>query len=215
MIKPTYWILRNLKLFYFVPVIIVLVYMPLMGLSLYKTYHMSIDVFFKNMFKQFQLYIPLFSVWWTVFTLKEFMETDGNELLYLYNKPIYILKMQLLVFGLYALHILVFMLGFNLIFGGHYFATLQLIISSFAMTGFAYFISFAFKSTGVAFLFCIVYSITLNVFDRDRHFSSISVFPETREVTQLSVVHIVLVVVAGVVLFSAGFLVSKVRKSYK
>ncbi len=215
MVRSTYWSLKNLKFFYFIPVIITLIYMPFISILLYQSYYDSIDIYYRIMFSQFNLFLPISSVWWTIFTLKEFNESDGNEVLYLYCKPLYILKMQLLIFSLYALHIVVFMLSFNLFFDGHYFIMVQLIVSSFALCSFAYFVSFVLKSTGIALLLSIVYSMSLNVLDLDRNLAVISIFPQTFEITESSLLHVLFVFVFGVIMYFLGLLVSKIKLPYK
>lgn len=215
MFRSTCRSLKNLRFFYFIPVIINLLYMPFMSFLMYQSYYDNIDIYYRIMSNQFNLFLPIASVWWSVFTLKEFIESDGNEVLYLYCKPLYILKMQLLVFSIYGLHLVVFMLGFNLFFDGFYFVIVQLLVSSFALCSFVYFVSFALKSTGVALLLSIVYSMFLNVFDLDKKLVVISIFPQTTQITKSSLLNVFFVFVLGVIMYLLGLLISKNKLVYK
>lgn len=85
----------------------------------------------------------------------------------------------------------------------------------FAICAFAYFISFALDSAGIAFLLSIAYCIFLNMFDLDKNLSAISIFPASKEITGLSLLHILLVFLAGIVLPVVGTFLSKVKSSYK
>ncbi len=96
--------------------------------------------------------------------------------------------------------------------GAHLFAMCQLLISSFAICAFAY---FALNSTGIAFLLSIAYCIFLNMFDLDKNLSAISIFPASKERTGFSLIHILLVFLAGIVLHVVGTFLSKVKASYK
>lgn len=214
MVKSTYWLLKNLKIFFFIPVFVVIVYFPIASFYLYDAFNDSLNLFFINIHQRFFLFFPLFSVWWTIFVLKEFMDAQGNELLYIYNKPKHIMKIQLLICLLYSLNVAAYMLVFNFIFSNHFFIMIQLLICSFTMCSFAFFVSLLFNSTGIALLLSVTYCIFLNLFDLDNVLSFISIFPNTFEINMESLIHIVCVFLVGIIFNASGYLISKFKKLY-
>ncbi len=214
MVRVTYCLLKNLKLFYFIPIIVTLVYMPFISVYFYYSVDGQTEIYFKMMFEQFQLFLPLFSVWWVIFVLKEFMESEGNELLYLYNKPLYLLRIILLLFTLYVLHTSAFLFVFHLVFGEHLFVVLQIAVSCFTMCALAYFISFALRSTGVALLFSIAYGVFLNLFDLDRNLAGVSLFAQTKELTNISMLRLALTFTDRVLYFLSRDIYSQNTKGH-
>lgn len=76
-----YWNLKSLKLLFWIPVIVVNLVLPALNYVCYRQNgvgaYMQVDIVEKAL-----LLLPFLSVWWVIFVLREYVEADGSEVLY-------------------------------------------------------------------------------------------------------------------------------------
>lgn len=215
MIYLTFARLRKKGIKFLVPLFVLFVVLPVMGLIFRRHYADSPEQFLRVIVTQLHVWVPVFSSWWSLVLFHDFFESEGNELLYLYHKPVFFLQVQYLAILLYAVGIFLFFLVFQIIAPIDSFALPQLIAESFAISSLTYFLCFLLLNTGAAFLVPVAYSIYINLFDSLNLLSFLSIFPENSFMTSENVKLIVYCCAAAVIFSFGGFVCSKYRRKYK
>ena len=73
--------LKSIRYLAFIPPAVLDIVIPLLLYAFYREYGAT-DLFYGSVLEYTQLFLPFFSVWWVLFTLRGYVESDGNELLY-------------------------------------------------------------------------------------------------------------------------------------
>lgn len=215
MIYLTFARLRKKGIKFLVPLLVLFVVLPVMGLVFRRHYADSPEQFLRVIVTQLHVWVPVFSSWWSLVLFYDFFESEGNELLYLYHKPVFFLQVQYLAILLYAVGIFLFFPVFQIIAPIDSFVLPQLIAESFAISSLTYFLCFLLLNTGAAFLVPVAYSIYINLFDSLNLLSFLSIFPDNSSVTSENVKRIVHCCAAAVIFSFGGFVCSKYRRKYK
>lgn len=71
--------LKSLKIIFWIPLVILNVFLPIMNYLQYKTSGFG-ELLYLNIIQYAQMFIPFCSVWWVIFIARQYVETDGNEL---------------------------------------------------------------------------------------------------------------------------------------
>jgi len=101
--RRLYLELKNLRFYYFVPLVVLFILVPLTVLAALKQYGDS----FPSFSVICQLYIPCFSPWWSLFILKDYLNSPGKEVLFVYKqRRDSLLGKTIILWVLYVLHIL-------------------------------------------------------------------------------------------------------------
>ena len=85
MLKKQKFYFKNIKSLFWVPVVLLLIVMPVVVGALYNAMADQESIALQNILTIFQQIIPLFSTWWLVFILREYIDGDGAEILYTYE----------------------------------------------------------------------------------------------------------------------------------
>lgn len=105
--------LKSTKALFFVPVVITNVFIPFLNFVSYRANGIS-DELYNNIIQFSQIFIPFLSVWWVVFILRDFIDSDGNEMLYV-NKKWSLLLDFIAIFFVYIIDVIIlyiFYIGF-------------------------------------------------------------------------------------------------------
>ncbi len=86
-LRREFLLLKNLKSMLFIPLILINAVLPVIALYSYKTYDINKAEYILTSLTT--IIAPLTSVWWTVFILKIFIETKGNEIFFVRKKNIF------------------------------------------------------------------------------------------------------------------------------
>ncbi len=105
-----------------------------------------------------QFFMPLFSVWWVVFTLREYLESDGNELFFTGGKKV-ILKELLMVFLLAMGNILLLFVIYFFLQPNFSIECARIISVCVFYFGLTYGIAFFVKSVSVILLSLLLYTL--------------------------------------------------------
>lgn len=151
--RREFLLLKNLKLIFWVPLIIIDAAMPIFAWYAYENYDLfRADYDVKTVI---MIFIPLFSAWWSIFTAREFLESRGNELLFLKQKMIFaeMLLPFLLYIGNYSL-VLSLLSVWRDDTGK---LITEMLTVSLLVFGMSYFTAFLSKSITVPLLACTLY----------------------------------------------------------
>ncbi|WP_207642076.1 hypothetical protein [Syntrophomonas zehnderi] len=111
-----------------------------------------------------QIFVSGFAVWWPIFILKEYLHSPGKELLFVYKarKDILMNKM-LLLWGLYALHVVVLFFYFSTLFKPVIYLFIATIIQCLFLIALAYFLALLLQNTFIPLIFNFAYVFTLSM----------------------------------------------------
>ena len=76
--KLIYFSMKNLKTYYFIPLIFLYILIPILDFGLVNMTG-NIENAYVTIFRESEKYIPILSLWWTTFIFKEYIDEDGNE----------------------------------------------------------------------------------------------------------------------------------------
>ena len=88
-LKQNYFLLKSAGLSVFIPLVIIYLFLPFLNYSSYLKYGIGTTLY-NNIITYSQVFIPFFSTWWSILTLKEFIEGHGNEVLFVNTKRLHI-----------------------------------------------------------------------------------------------------------------------------
>lgn len=147
--RRLYLELKNQQFYYFVPPMVLFIVVPLAVLAAIK--NGTGDNFPECAFIA-QLFIPSFAAWWPLFTLKEYLNSPGKELLFVYKRGRDSLFLKMIfLWAFYVLHVLIVFICFTYIFDNVWFLFIAIIIQSMFMIALGYFLSLLFQNTFVLF----------------------------------------------------------------
>nr|KEI06297.1 ABC transporter permease [Clostridium sp. K25] len=174
-LKLIYLSMKSLKVYYFIPLIFLYIVIPILDIGLINMSG-NIETAYLSIFAEAEKYIPILSLWWTTFIFKEYIDGDGNELLYCIgssNK----LKIQhiTLIFIWYIIHVSILFLGYSLFLDNVLLEFLKTIIQCFFFTSLVYMLIYTLKSTTISFMFLLIYEL-LCLFVRCEFIKYMSIF---------------------------------------
>lgn len=147
--------LKGVGKLYFVPVFVLYIFLPLLILGDYGASGDEIDSIFVT---QCIFFIPILSVWWIFLVMKEYVEGEGKEVLYLNGHSKLIEVVMLYVY--YVIHLMPFFAVALFIIPdvaiGLFF---QMMLASFLYCGLGYLLLYLVKNIAIAFLPLMCYSI--------------------------------------------------------
>lgn len=192
-------------------------YLLLPGIILMFNFHYreEPEVFQRIVLQQLHVWIPLFSVWWILLLFHDFVDCEGNELLYLYHKPLYFLKSLCLSSVLYSVAVTLFFVVFQRFVPVGFFVLLQLVVEIFVISSLAYFLCFLLQNTGACFLLITAYSFYIILFDQLRILRFMSIFPENAAAGADNIRLIQMSLPAAMLFLAAGFICSRFRRILK
>ena len=158
--------LKNQRWLYFVPVAVVMVLIPWLCLSEYFGDSRYRELLTRlSLIRNAQTYVPLFAIWWSIFVLKEYLNTPGNELLFAYRLGRDTLLMRMIaLWGWYSLHWTVVCVGFGFILEELWQIWLMVLCQSFMMAALAYCLAMLSKNTFLPLLISMLYALACLLF---------------------------------------------------
>lgn len=115
-LKQNYFLLKSAGVSIFIPLVIIYIFLPFLNYSSYLKYGIGTTLY-NNIITYSQVFIPFFSTWWSILTLKEFIEGQGNEVLFVNTKRTHLfvfINFIIFVFMLIPLYIVYFCLFDNM-----------------------------------------------------------------------------------------------------
>lgn len=174
---------KNIKVYYFIPLFVIYVFVPFINYLNIRT--LGVEVSFTLVMDTAQMLIPITSTWWIFCVLKEYIEGDGNELLYAYENVRKTKVLDILIIFLwYCLHIALLFIVYSFLYDNIFIEYIRIIIQSFVLTAAFYFLIYAFKSTSISYMFILAYYMMTLFFSKDTLLESVNMF-STKEVMSL------------------------------
>lgn len=200
--RRLYLEVKSLRFYYFVPLVVLFILVPLTVIASLKQYGPS----FSNFTVICQLYIPCFAPWWSLFVLKDYLNSPGKELLFVYKQSRdSLLGKTVILWVLYVLHILVVFLVASFIYNFVWFLFIAVIIQSIFLTALAYFLAILLQNTFVPLITNFTYSL---IFMLAGGYSPLSIFVEgLRDASSLG--KSIFVFIAALILLYFGFQLEK------
>ncbi len=207
--------LRKKKAAAVLPLLVLYLFLPGIILLFYFHYNEEPEVFQRIVLQQLHVWIPLFSVWWILLLFHDFVDCEGNELLYLYHMPLDFLRSLCLSFVLYSVAVTLFFVAFQRFVPVGFFVLLQLIAEICVISSLAYFLCFLLQNTGSSFLIIAAYCFYVILFDQLGILRFLSVFPESAESVAENIALIRNSLTAAFLFAAAGLICSRFRRIFK
>lgn len=148
------YLLKNIGILRFIPFLIINIIVPLLILiNLLNPKNLE-----ANMLIITQYFLPFFSVWLSLFTMKEFIEADGREIYYMAGR-INILKEVLKFFIISLLNVLIILAVSFIFVPVLVIETVRIVCACIFYFSLAYFVSMLSKSTSIVLLILILYTL--------------------------------------------------------
>lgn len=206
-------ILKSYAKLYFIPYIIVLLIVPFLDARYYVLAEgMEGSIHLVN--SVFQRFIPFAAVWWIFLIMKEYIEGDGRELLYVYSVKTRRIKREIMmVFLWYLCHAAVVMAVHAFWFPYMHLMFLQIAAQSLVFAGLFVLLAVLSRNTGISLLLCAIYYFAISTFDDTTIFRFIDINHLGECITAADLREkYVWVALAGIIFFAAGFEVIKRRE---
>ncbi len=161
----TKYIIRYQRLIYhlksigklaFVPIIVVDIIIPIVNFYTYM--QGGIQELRFNIILLAQNFIPFFSVWWIIFVLREYVESDGKELLYV-NKSRSKFTDILYLYILYCINMFFIFIIYNLIIPKMIYECIRIFSISMFYFGITYSFIYLTNSTTLSLMLNLIYTI--------------------------------------------------------
>lgn len=203
-IKLLYFDFKNLRGYYFIPIFILYILIPILNVGMVKMSG-SIENAYYLVFREAEKYLPIMSVWWTTFVFREYIEGDGNEILYCINKTGKLKAFQIIfIFLWYIFHVSILFLVYSIFWDNILLQFIKIIIQCFFFTSLMYMFIYFFKSTTISFMILLLYEL-FALFMNSDFINFISIF-ENGKMIKLDVIiskYLIVMVLSGL-LFIIG-----------
>lgn len=202
--RRLYLELKNQQFYYLVPVVVLFIVVPLAVLAAIK--NGAGDNFPECAFIA-QLLMPSFAAWWPLLTLKEYLNSPGKELLFVYKqgRESLLLKM-IFLWALYVLHVLIVFIYFTYVFDNVWFLFIAIIVQSMFMIALGYFLSLLFQNTFIPLIVNFSYS---SIFMLVLLYSPLSIFQIGSMFEASSLSKSIFAAIIAFILFYAGYQLEK------
>lgn len=162
--------LKSIGLLFFVPLVIIDILIPTLNIMEYSKYGIGEELYI-HILQYSQWFFPFFSAWWVLFVLREYIESDGNELLYVHADRCK-LKDILCLFVLYIFNIAILFSIYATLFPNMKYEFLKILSVCIFYLGITYFFTYLTKSITITLLILIFFTLANITFG-----SNIMIFP--------------------------------------
>ncbi len=162
--------LKSIGLLFFIPLVIIDILIPILNIMEYSKYGIGEELYI-HILQYSQWFFPFFSVWWVLFVLREYIESDGNELLYVHADRCK-LKDILCLFILYIINITILYFIYDALFPDMKYEFLKILSVCIFYLGITYFFTYLTKSITITLLILILFTLANITYG-----SNIMIFP--------------------------------------
>ncbi|MBT9147807.1 MAG: hypothetical protein DDT32_01573 [Syntrophomonadaceae bacterium] len=201
--RRLYLELKNQRFYYFAPPVILFILLPLAVLASVKAGGRIAEC---ATFSQW--FIPSFAAWWPLFILKEYLNSPGKELLFVYKSGRDSLFFRMIgLWAFYVLHVVILFIYFASLFEFVWFLFIAIIIQSMFMIALGYFLSLLFQNTFIPLIINFAYSSIFNL--ALFHSPLISIFKISPFSNAESLNKFIAVAIIACILFYGGYQLEK------
>lgn len=180
-LKLMYLSMKNLKVYYFIPLIFLYIVIPILDIGLINMSG-NIENAYLSIFAEAEKYIPILSLWWTTFIFKEYIDGDGNEVLYCIESS---RKLKIyhiaLIFIWYIIHVSILFLVYSIFWDNVFLEFSKTVIQCFFFTSLVYMLIYTLKSTTISFMLLLIYEL-MSLFINSKFINYISIFQKEEEI---------------------------------
>lgn len=148
--------LKSIRLMAFVPIVAADLLLPLIAVLSYKSERLD---FYETVMKYGMMLIPVSSIIWSLFSLKECIEGKGNELLFVGKNRLKLLDC-FVMFALFYATVVPQFIVYSLIDAVFLMQIIRIFAICFFFFGVAYFLVFLTKSISLTLMCLIIYAIS-------------------------------------------------------
>ena len=148
--------LKSIRLMAFVPIVAADLLLPLIAVLSYKSERLD---FYETVMKYGMMLIPVSSIIWSLFSLKECIEGKGNELLFVGKNRLKLLDC-FVMFALFYATVVPQFIVYSLIDAVFLTQIIRIFAICFFFFGVAYFLVFLTKSISLTLMCLIIYAIS-------------------------------------------------------
>lgn len=161
-----------------IPLIVVYLLVPALNLAVWKRYGIEYTLYI-NIIQFTQMLFPFFSVWWSFFTLREYTEGAGSELLYVCDKNGQSI-MAVITWMIYIVMLIPLYIVYTACFTTMIFEFVRIVCESLLMLGILYLCVNLLHSTALSLIPIFAYLI-VNVSSKNE---SVFLFYSLDEISQ-------------------------------
>ncbi|WP_294129875.1 hypothetical protein [uncultured Clostridium sp.] len=197
--KITYLDLKNLGKYYFLPIIIMFIVVPTLLILKYLAVK-DIKILTTDMIAYTELFSAISSIWWIMMISRQYIEVDGNEILYVYKKMR--IGQVLILFLWYIVNISILFLGYSFFFENILSEYIKILIQSLFFISISYMLVYTFKLVSIPMMIILGYIISFSLFFKDK-INYINIFT-IQEVTNSQIVsnkYLILLIISIFILF--------------
>lgn len=149
--------LKNLRALALAPPLVLNVLLPFVSYLFYRQEGLGSALYF-HVLEFVQYLVPFFSIWWVLFTLREYVEADGNELLFV-SRSRGKLPDMLALFALYQLNAALLLCLGGAVLPGMQLEFFRLLCVSVFYFGLVYLLAFLTGSIILTLLAALAYTL--------------------------------------------------------
>lgn len=197
------------------PLLILYVLLPGITVMFFCHYQNDYDRFLQVVIQQLHVWIPMMGAWWILVLFHDFVDCEGNELLYLFHGIGFFFKTVVLVLALYSAFSTPLCFFYVLKFQTGMFLMLQLFLETAAMVSFAFFVCFLLQNTGACFLLIVAYCVYILLFDTTGILGFLSIFSLDTNISAENIIRLRNTGIVSLCSFFAGLACTRIRRVYK
>ncbi len=149
--------LKSIGALFWVPIFILNLLVPLLNYLTYSKHAVGEELY-TEILKNCLWYYPFFSNWWPLFLMKEYLETDGNELLFVYSGKNKLIDLSS-VFLLSIINVLLWFIPYTVLFPMMKYELLRVLTICFLYFSFSYFLTFLSRSILIPLMILLLYNL--------------------------------------------------------
>ncbi len=209
----TFLHLKSIGVLVYIPLIIINVILPLLTYLVYRQYGISSRLEI-SIQEYSQWLLPLACVWWPMFVMKEYIEGDGRELLYI-NKTSNRFLDLFLLFIISILNVALIFLVYTSLIPYMKYEYIRILIICFLYFSIVYTIGFTTNSSAFTVLSVILYTLVNVYYGREQN-KNILIYLSTQRLTMKSFISNYLpLLIMGIVLLIFCIIFNKKRNVFK
>lgn len=205
--------LKSIRFLVFVPLVAINVLYPLLVYNAYLTFGINSPYFIAEIISGACAVFPFFSVWSVIFVLREYVESDGNELLYSISGKCK-LGVSAAVFAVFMLNGLLWFAGLAcFVYSYLIFDFIKVACACFMFFGFTYFLIYLTSSVVLTLMVDLFYAFAAIISDFRYSF----VFFISGDLLNFKVFTEICLpqLIAGTVFIAAGVVLNKKYRRFK
>lgn len=166
--------LKNLKNLFFVPLLVLFAFIPILNISSIVICN-SVKDAYPLVIKSAQMLISVFSIIWNSFILKEYVEGDGSEILYIYQTKIFILFNTVINYFIFVFFVSLLFFVYSFFWQNILVEFIKICVICLFYNSILFCLIHSLKSTSIPIMLIILYSFAMNILD-EKTIKLISVF---------------------------------------